>query len=115
MPPQSDIFVVTTGRKRLGANDRVRPTATIVKPSGKAGDKRVEAPEVTPRPPLAPVASRRKIKPTPVKTVLTEAAANNKRKKAATTLLKAAPTPLSRKARQTYPRPDRPSDHRLRI
>jgi hypothetical protein len=95
-PPQSDISVVTAGRKRLATNGGVRPTTTTVKPSNKARDKRVEAPEVAPHPSLAPMA-------TPAKMALTEAADNKKRKKAMVALLKAAPTLLSRKASPTNP------------
>jgi hypothetical protein len=102
-PPQSNISVVTVGRKRLGANSGIRPAATTVKPFGKAGSKRVEASEVAPHPPLALVAGRRQIKPTPAKMALTEVAANKKRKKAATALPMAAPTPSCRKASPTNP------------
>jgi hypothetical protein len=102
-PPQSNISAVTAGRKRLVANDGIRLTATTVKPFGKAGGKRVEASEVAPHPPLAPVAGRRQIKPTPAKMALTEVAANKKRKKAVTALPKAAPTPSSRKASPANP------------
>jgi hypothetical protein len=49
------------------------------------------------------VAGRRQIKPTSAKMVLTEAAANKKRKKAATMLPKAALTPLSRKVSPMNP------------
>ena len=76
----------------------VRPAGTAVKASGKAGGKRVEAPEVAPRPPVAPVAGRRQNKPTPAKVALAEAAAKKKRKKAEAVLPKAAAASSTRKA-----------------
>lgn len=82
----------------MGANGGVRPAATAVKHSGKVGGKRVEAPEVAPRPPLAPLASRRQSKLTHAKMAHAEAEANKNRKKAVEALGKAAPTPPSCKA-----------------
>jgi hypothetical protein len=81
----------------------VQDFATAMKPSGKAGGKRVQPMEVAPRPLLAPVAGQRKSKPTPAKMALAEAAANKKRKKAVAALPKAAPTLPSRKASPANP------------
>ena len=77
----------------------VRPPAGTVKASGKAGGKRVEAPEVAPRPPeVAPVAGRRQSKPTLAKVALAEAAASKKKKKAEAALPKAVAASSTRKA-----------------
>lgn len=79
----------------------VRPA---VKASGKAGGKRVEAPEVAPR----PVAGRRQCKLTPDKVALAEAAAKKKRKKAEAVLPKAAAVASTRKASTANPPRGRP-------
>ena len=85
----------------------VRPAGTV-KASGKAGGKRVEAPEVEPRPPIAPVAGRRQSKPTPAKVALAEAAASKKQKKAKAALPKAAAASSTRKASTANPPRGRP-------